>query len=172
MTEMPLPEPPPVPRPVRWRSCLAFSWVFLLLGGVFLCHGLLLASLAVLVMGAGPPDLLLGLGVGTGLAGAVLAAVGLLRVQRRRRLLTTGRAVRGEVTGIGNPKGINPPPLSLRFEGEDPMSLQRVAGSRWFRRGRFPGPLPEPGAPCWIVFDEGGSGAPELLAVGAFRAWD
>ena len=173
--ESPLPEAPPVPRIIPFKKAMAYSWAGLLVGAIFLVDGIFLATIFHFVMGPETHAVIrIGIPVAMAFPGLVMLLLALGRIGRRRRLLESGRAVRGTVLSCKIKMGWNPPPLVVLFETEDPMSGQPIQGKRWFMASQWSpgdGPMPTAGAPCLVVVDEGMGQQIELLAIDGWCAW-
>lgn len=171
--ESTLPEPPLTPRTIPFKKALAYSWAGLLIGAILVVDGIVMAAVFALAIPEGLPSAVsVGFPVFFFVIGLVFLLLGLSKVGKRRRLLESGRAVRGRVLSCEPKKGWNPPPWVLTFEVENPMGGQPLRGQRWFRPNAWAGGMPEAGSECIVAVDEAGTDRVELLAVVDWQAWE
>jgi len=170
--ESTLPEPPLAPRTIPFKKALAYSWAGFLIGAILLVDGIVMGAVFALAIPEGVPPLLsLGFPVFFLALGLVFLLLALSKTSKRKRILESGRAVRGQVLSCDPKKGWNPPPWVLTFEVENPMGGQPLRGQRWFRPNAWAAGMPEAGSECIVAVDEAGTDRAELLAVVDWQAW-
>ena len=110
--------------------------------------------------------------LGLGLVALLFFVWGLLRARARQRLLATGSVVDAIAISTRRLSYINPTPLVVRYQCEDPLTGQALQGTAWLVAKRVKAPSGQFPHPCLVAVDETGSGKHRLLAFGNWCAVD